>query len=66
MSEANQYLIDRKRSPKVDDDWVNLHPEDKDFYDETIELHHKDYLDELIELPQNKHRGPEYYKDWHK
>ena len=38
----------------------------KNFYDETLELHHKNYEDDLVELPQNKHRGSDYYKDWHK
>ena len=29
MSEANKDLIEKKRSPKVDDDWIKQHPEDK-------------------------------------
>jgi hypothetical protein len=66
ISPENRKLIDERRSPKVDEQWTKFHPEDAPFKGDTIELHHVDYGPELKELPQARHRGRGYYKDWHR
>ncbi len=52
------------KSP-VDDDWLRVFPEHRNFMDIILEHHHVEQGRYAIPLPQTLHRGAGKIKIWH-
>lgn len=55
LSSANRTAIAKGRTPKVDDDWVRVFPEDAGLRGERIPMHHIGGLPVTIPLPATRH-----------
>ncbi|WP_225981737.1 LysM peptidoglycan-binding domain-containing protein [Paracidovorax avenae] len=55
LSQANRAAIAAGRTPKVDNDWVRVFPEDAGLIGERISMHHIGGLPVTIPLPATRH-----------
>ncbi|ASP35461.1 hemagglutinin repeat-containing protein [Labrenzia sp. VG12] len=65
LSLANQAAVASKRAPIVDDDWLKVFPEHKDFRGQQLVHHHMDYGKYAIPVPRGAHNNSPGFAYWH-
>ena len=65
LSEDNLNRIIVRKSPIIDDEWLRVFPEHRDFVGEIIEHHHVEQGRYAIPLPETLHRGAGNTQWWH-
>jgi filamentous hemagglutinin len=55
LSGANRKLIKSNRTPRVDAEWIAIHPEDAGLIGERISMHHVQALPLTVPLPKSRH-----------
>jgi RHS repeat-associated protein len=65
LSPANQTAVRARRSPVVDDPWIEHFPEHAPYKGETLIHHHLDYGRQAIPLPETVHGQRPGWGIWH-
>ncbi|NBT86578.1 MAG: hypothetical protein EBT45_08840, partial [Alphaproteobacteria bacterium] len=65
LSAENIKLIEIKRSPLVDQTWIQHFPEHQHFMSKALEHHHLDHGNLVYPLPKQAHRMGESNQVWH-